>query len=210
MGAQLTRSVWDLRSIIAGYLEATLPGLIDQARTDWSLSAEQLPYPAAYNANDPDKVNGDKYPFIGVEFPSDDNFLRTDYTDRMEEEYMMRYATSISIWVRTPRATPPDTEWEKPEYDTAVRLRDDLLELVSQALLLNQMLGSDRCYIEEESLRRNRLAPMRLTSQGVRYVAGALISVNVRYRTELSRGKLGDANTFVVTEVKVGAEEPMP
>lgn len=211
MGAALTRSVWQLRSIFETYLAARMPPFIDQARTDWSLSALQLPYPARYDAVDPNQVSNGEYPFIGVSFPSDDNWVRTDYTDTMEEEYWATYNALVFCWVLTPKHATVANAWENPEYETTIRLRDDLLELMHQALLWKQDLDApNQCWIEETSIRRNRLDVIKANNQGGRWQAGGIISLNVRYRVELSRVKLGNANTFVVDERRIETGEAMP
>lgn len=211
MGATLTRSVWSLRAIVQNYLAAKMPLFVNQARTDWSLTAKQLPYPAKYDAIEPQQSTGSEYPILGAHFPSDDNWVRTDYTDVMEEEYWATYNALVFCWVRTPEHETVVGAWEEPQYDSAVRLRDDMLELIHQALLWKQDLDAPNdCWVEETSFRRNRLDAIKVNTQGDRWFAGGTISFNIRYRMELSRVKLGDANTIVVDERRVAVGSPMP
>ena len=204
MGATLFRGPTQLRAWLAAYLQATIPAMVAQARTDWGLNQYQLPVPVAYDTYDLPRTDFNGYPIIGADFANETNNVRTDFTDRAEPEYWVNQSGSVYIWSATPRTA--DDLLENPPRDTCMRVRDDITELVKQALLVRPSLGQgpDTCWLEETAVNVNRMDPMIAGQGRADWIAGSLISVVYRVKSELCIEPLGTADTidFVATKLE--------
>jgi hypothetical protein len=183
-----------------------VPPLITQARIDWGKDAFSLPNIQDYDVYDLPMTN--LYPAIGFYLQNDVNFDHRDFSDRMEEEYWRKYQGTVTVWVQTPY-TDADGHLPANARDEAIRLRDDLVELVGQALLLTPSLGHpDEAWLEESSIAVNRFDPMRAKENSPAWLCGANIPVVYNVKSHLVRAAMGAANTIHVVPSIHPAEMP--
>lgn len=213
MGATLSRGATTLRGWISSYLQATMPTLVAKARVDWSLEDWQLPLPLKYDMYDMDTVGANMYPAIGADFANETNNVRTDFTEAAEPEYWRNYSGNVYVWTATPRepanplAVPEPTpeRLEEPYRETCMRVRDDLAELVRQALLVKPSLGQgpDTCWLEESAVNTTKQTAVRADRNRPDWIAGAIISVVYRMKSELWIPPIATADTIVVDTGKL-------
>lgn len=199
MGATLSRGAAQLRGWLATYLQATLPAMVTQAVGDWSLQPWQLPAPVVYDTYDLPIIGTNQYPAIGADFPNEGDYERSDWTDRAEQVYWANYSGSVYVWVATAR--DGEDHLETPHRESCLRQRDDMTELVKQALLLHPDLGQgqDTCWLDESTVTVNKMDPFRAGENRPDFVAGSLIPVVYRVKSELSLPVLGAANDIELT-----------
>lgn len=199
MGAALSRGASQLRGWLQAYLQATIPPMVAQAVGDWGLESWQLPVPKVYDTYDLPMVGKDQYPAIGADFPNEGDYERSDWTDRAEQVYWANYSGSVYVWSATARNA--EDQLEAPGRESCMRIRDDMTELVKQALLLHPDLGQgqDTCWLDESSVTVNKMDPFRAAENRPDFVAGSLIPVIYRVRSELSLPVLGAADDIELT-----------
>jgi hypothetical protein len=190
----LMRGPERLREIVSVYLENEYPRLLAIARDQFDRQYHQLPDPAAYGLYEP--YASARFPVVGMYVVSDRNHIRVDYSPLMEEQYEVIYATRIFVSVKT-----PDLEgvYEAPEYDWAVRCRDEMVAVLKACLLGQPSLGEpNECEIQEETLTTDYQVPVQAKTQSNRWIAAGVISVDIKLVESLYRVKIGDANTINV------------
>lgn len=190
----LFRGATAVRDGVVVYLSNNVPGMVDQARTDWGLDEYQLPYPVGYDAYEPYAL--DKWPLLGVNVVQSDNFVRLDYDEAMSQSYMSKYLVRVFTWVRTP-FNADDTPME-PEYSESIRLRDDLAAVVRATLVKSGSLGQPGAFIFDESSLSEEYSEATGV-KGDRFVSGVIHSFEVRVDESVPILGVGTANTINVT-----------
>lgn len=204
MGATLFRGATTIRGWMLEYLQATMPVLIQKAHVDWGIQPWQLPLPKVYNTYDPNATGLNQYPVVGAVFNNHTRHIRDDFTAAAEPEYWSNVGGSVFISVATPR-NPDGDRLENPPYDSTVRVRDDMCELLRQAILVSPSLGQgpDTCWLEETLVNVNKHDPMKMGKDRPDYVANGVISVEYRVRNELWIPPFGTADTINMTIQKL-------
>jgi len=190
----LFRGATAVRDGVITYLSNNVPGMVDQARTDWSLDEYELPYPVGYDAYEPYAL--DKWPLIGVNVVQSDNFVRLDYDEAMSQSYMSNYLVRVFTWVRTP-FNSDETPME-PEYSESIRLRDDLAAVVRATLVRSGSLGQPGAFLFDESSLSEEYSEATGV-KGDRFVSGVIHSFEVRVDESVPISGVGTANTINVT-----------
>lgn len=179
------RGATAVRQAVADYLESALPGVIDQARTDWGLDENRLPYPEAYDAYEPGTL--DRWPLLGINIVQANGFNKVNFTADMSQHYLSQYTVRVYTWVRTPM---DDDEYPlEPEYSESIRLRDDLAACVRIALLRSASLGNENVICDEGSLTEEYSETTAV--KGDRFVSGVVHSINLRYRETVPFAPIG-------------------
>lgn len=187
-----------LRAHIGAFLAQAMPPLIDAARTAWAMSEYQLPYPKMYDAIDPSMVGNDSYPALGAVLLNDRNHIREDWDIHAQQVYSPVYSIRLFVSARTP-LTEAEI-WEEPQKASAVRVRDDLTRLIQQALLQTPSLGRpSELKLDEASLQTDYLEPVLTRSQGGRWVASSMVSVEIAFTESTYAPAIGTANTTLIT-----------
>ena len=189
----LLRGATAVRSAVVNYLTATVPDVVDQARDQWGLNENELPYPVKYDAYEPYAL--DRWPLIGVNVASASEFTRFQYVRYASGQYMSQYAVRVFTWVRTPM--DKDDIPMEPGYSESIRLRDDLSACVRAALLRSGSLGQpDAILFDEASLSENYSEATGV--KGSRFVAGVIHSFTIRYDETVPLLGLGYTDTIEV------------
>ena len=197
----LPHGVSMMRKHMADHLAEALPPLIDAAREQYELEDWQLPYPLKYNAYDP--LSADIYPCVGMFVTNSTAWTRVDINEMAEEVYEARYPVGVFLWVITP--VLPDGGYESPQYDAAIRLRDDMTALLRSALLATPSLGSGGAMaVDERTVREDYPDAIKLSTQNDRYAAGGIINCEVRVRQTNYAAPLAVANDVVVEVEPIG------
>jgi hypothetical protein len=201
----LMRGVTNLRGYVATFLEAQLPLYLAAARAQWNLEDHRLPTPLKYDSYDP--MSSKDFPVVGMYVNRTGNWRRVGINPYAEEQYTGVYAVRLFIWCRTPRQE--DEKWVEPEYDEALRVRDDELALLRTCLMRNPSLGSNgACRMEEGSLSEDYLEPI-LGSGGSHWLAGGILSFDVVFNEANYSPTINTAEDIQVTVQKMseGAEQ---
>lgn len=186
-----------LRGFLSTYLASSVPTLVDLARTQWSLTAQQFPKPTRYNAAEPLVGNFDTYPYVGSYVVSDDDHRHVDISDQGELEFATRYTMQIFVCVSTPLATADEVE--QPQFKATLRLRNDLTTIVRAALLAGQDLDQpDEVELLPDSMSTSYTDALVLDPQRNTFRAGGFIQVTFKLTESLSVPALGTADTFEV------------
>lgn len=200
MNDMTMRGVTTVRKYIADFFAAQLPSLVPIARQQWGLQDYELPLPVRYDSYDP--LSATDYPTLGSYVQTSNGWRRVDQGS-MHQEYKPRYACRAFVWVRTPNYVDPDTGgtvWVEPEYDSAIRLRDDYLALMRQALLLVPSLSNPGvCSIDEGTLSEDYLEPIKPSTQSSRWLAGGIISFEMSVMETVYEQPIGAVDTTAVT-----------
>jgi hypothetical protein len=179
---------------VVAYLRATVPSIIDQARADWGLDGQQLPYPEGYEAYEPYAL--DKWPLLGVNVTNAGLFRRQSYEDVTAQEYMSQYSIQVFTWVRTP--TDSTGSPIEPEYSEALRVRDDLAACVRAALLKSGSLGQPGAILFDESSMSENYSEATAV-KGERFVAGVVHAFDIRFDESVPLVGIGTADIISIS-----------
>ena len=171
----LMRGATVARAIIENYLRDNLPDLLVVARDQWTLTEYELPDPAGYDSYDPLTANA--FPMIGSLVSRTRNWRQRDITDLGEQVYSATYDVKVFLWVRTPATE--DGGWEQPVYDSALRLRDDLLAAVRSCILTRPSLGSNgAAQVNEGTMVEDYLDAFKAagSDQNPRWMCGGVLN----------------------------------
>lgn len=196
--AELLRGATAVRAAVVDYLQAVVPIIVAQARTDWSLDEYQLPLPVKYDAYEPYAL--DRWPLVGVNVVTANTFTTIDLLPDGGQRYMAKYTVRVFTWVRTPM--DEDQTPMEPEYSESLRLRDDLAACVRAALVRSGSLGQPNAILfDEGSLVEDYSEATGV--KGDRFVAGVVHSFDIRFDESVPLVPLGDANTIDVTAMLI-------
>jgi hypothetical protein len=194
-----------LRRVISDYLSATVPDLVDIARSQWDLAPWQLPAPRAYNAYDPYTLN--VYPVVGVYIDPSEGQGRRGINDRHEEVYEFQHNTTVFCYART--AAVPGANWEQPTKDSAIRICNDLTYVVLNALLLDRTFGDPSVAARVKS-SINWFEAERDNDASPVWICGATIRTQVGMVEALYRQPVGTADSIITDVEPVGLLEDLP
>lgn len=187
------RGATSVREIVAAYLTATIPTVVDKAREDWDLDEYQLPYPVAYDAYEPYAL--DKWPLLGINVVQAGNFNLVSFDTDMSQRYLTNYTARVFTWVRTPMNE--DEIPLEPEYSESIRLRDDLSACVRVALLSNESLGTLGVSLDPSSLTEEYSETTGV--RGDRFVSGVVHSFTLTLHEAIPFTGIGAFDNIQVT-----------
>jgi len=188
---KLFRGATAVRAAVVDYLSVWMPQIIDQARTDWVVDENRLPYPVAYDGYEPYAL--DKTPLVGVNVVQAGEFIRKDYDDAMSQRYLTKYTVRVFTWCKTPLddAGNPD----ETEYVLTLQMRDDLAACMRAALVRSGSLGHPEAILfDETSLSEEYSEATGI--KGDRFVAGVIHSFEMRFDETVPIVPLGTADTI--------------
>lgn len=198
MTGPLMRGAGTARKIIADFLASDLPPYITLARTQWALQSWQLPVPVRYDSYDPLTVSA--YPMVGSLVTRTREWVRNDITSAAEEVYQATYSVVLFVWVKTAYDSVAQ-KYEEPEYDSALRQRDDLLALMRTCILAKPSLGEPGVSrVDENTLSEDYLDAIKSNDQNPRWMAGGTITFDMSLVEQNYQTPLGAANTFTIEE----------
>lgn len=190
-----------LRERMAAYLSTAVPSLIVTARTQWGLTALQLPDPIRYDAADP--YIAEDYPIMGMYLVSDRDHIHRDFDDAAEREYWSRYTCRAFVGVRTPKDSSGEYTTTLP-YEETIRLRDNMRTILVNAMLQSPSMGGLDVEILEETITTDYDEPYRPNDKIMNvYLASAVVNVDIRMQESLYLPTIGTANTLNVQVVSV-------
>lgn len=189
----LSRGATSAREILASYLEANTPVLIEKYRTAYDLDQYTLPDPVDYRQYEP--LGLDRWPLVGCVVSRVRNLYRVDTDAIAASMFRSKYEMQLFLWVRTPQLA--DMSSASPPYDECLRLRDDLTVIVRSVLLTDGSLGSDRMEMNEDTLNETYSEATKVT--GDRWIAGTSWNFDVTFDEALVLDQIGTAETFNVT-----------
>lgn len=193
----LMRGATALRDYVITYLEANMPLMIEQARINWELDTKSLPDIKTYNRVEPLTLSEGQYPYIAVNVINADNFKRNDVTAVNELEYLVKYSTRIFVWVKTPELA--DQTKLTPSREQTIKVRDDMVAVIRNLLLMSFSLGNPLILWDENTLSEEYSDGEKVT--GGRFVYGAVLNLEIGIEEALTRIKLGDADTISVEPI---------
>jgi hypothetical protein len=187
----MMRGVTTLRHAIIDYLQDALPGIMEQARDDWNLDENQLPYPQRFDAYEPERT--DTYPHIAINVVQASGFGRVDYDEYGSSEYRTRYTVRLFLWTRTPLNAQGLAM--EPTLDETIRCRDDITSCMRVALLRDECLGNPETIVwNEASLEESYSSVEGLT--GNKFVAASSLSFNLLYDESVSLRSNNDVESI--------------
>lgn len=193
------RSATNARAYIEDHLSIEMPKLITAARAQWNVADWQLPMPTAYNAYDPLSVS--VYPIVGSLVSRSTGWARVDINDHAEEVYEAYYSMRVFVWALTGYNPDPNVQaWEQPEYDSAMRIRDDLLAIMKSCILATPSLGKKGIVkVNERTMTEDYLEAIKLSTQNNRWAAGGVLSFDMQVTESNYAPKIADADTVSVS-----------
>jgi hypothetical protein len=195
MTGEVMRGATRARAYIEAHLRSSMPPLIIEARSQWNIPDWKLPLPAVYDAYDP--LTASVYPIIGSLVSRTSGWRRNDYNEHGEEVYEATYAMRVFVWTIT--AVDPQGVWESPEYDSAMRMRDDLLGITRSAILSTPSLGMKGiARVNEGTLTEDYLDAIKLSKENSRWAAGGTLSFDMQVVESNFLPIIGEADTVSV------------
>lgn len=200
----MMRGSTKLRDIIADFFASTVPGTIDIMRLQNNLDEYHLPYPKVYNAVDP--VQADAYPYMGSFITGISNIRPVEILPSGARRIQSNYQVTFFVAAATPflgqdHASIP--QYEKPYRDSSLRLRDDLVAVMMDAILINPSLGTAQdeinAVVDINTLDASLPEPMRADPNGPIHVCSGIISASVRFTESTAIRYLGNVNTIATT-----------
>lgn len=198
----LFRGATAVRQAVIEHLEATVPGIVDEARAEWELDEFQLPYPVAYDAYEPYAL--DRWPLIGVNVVQSSEFSHIDWSEGYGPQFLAKYLIRVYTWVRTP-LDENDTPIE-PEYSESIRLRDDIAAIMRAAILSKGHLGRPgQIILDEGSLSEEYSEATGV--KGDRFVSGVMHSFEIRFDESVPSPIISDPDTILDIDLVYEADE---
>jgi hypothetical protein len=200
--SQLMRGPTRLRAVMETYLADTVPPLLVIARDQWGLDEFSLPDPRRYDTTDPTMVANDEYPMLGATVLSAANFIRQDIGEEAEQEYGIRYPVRIFVIARTPQLA--NGEWEEDVKNSAVRVCQDLTQVVVNLLLQTPSMGMPEAVrMDETTLAVQYADSVMPNTQSKRYICMSAINCDITFMETTWAVKYGDADTIDLTVQKL-------
>ena len=167
------------------------------------MEAPELTYT---QGNDPyDPLTDNKFTMNGSLVSRTRNWRMNDISDVAEQKYSAVYDVRVFLWVRTPQ--DPQGKWMEPSYDTALRLRDDMLAITRSCLLTTPSLGSGgAARVNEGTMAEDYLDAFKSGDQNPRWMAGGTISFELNVAEQNYKEKIGNANTFIIDSDSITGE----
>jgi hypothetical protein len=105
----------------------------------------------------------------------------------------------MRVFVWTITAVDPQGVWESPEYDSAMRMRDDLLGITRSAILSTPSLGMKGiARVNEGTLTEDYLDAIKLSKENSRWAAGGTLSFDMQVVESNFLPIIGEADTVSV------------
>jgi hypothetical protein len=196
-----------LRTRVVTYLAAAVPPLIDIARTQWGVTAQQLPYPVKYDAADPYIVA--EYPVMGMYVVTDRDHIHRDVNGSAEREYFSRYGVRLFVVAETPKDAQGEFVNELP-FEETMRTRDNLRTVLVNALLQSPSLGGHDMEVLEETIATDYDEPMRSKDKRHTFVSAAVVNVDINMTESLYLPPFGTVETVQVQVQRVPWGEELP
>jgi hypothetical protein len=173
---ELMRGALIARQCVTDHLTSSLPDFIAAARTQWNVSEWRLPTPSKFDSYDP--LYAQDYPTVGALITRSNNFRRLDMNEAGEDVYQVRYSVQVFVWCMTPQ--DDDDVWTSPPHETAMEVRDDMLNLIRTCILTKKSLGRPAvCSVVEGTMTEDYLEGFKLSDQGPPWVAGGTVSFDL-------------------------------
>lgn len=201
----LSRGETRIRRQIGTFFESVIPGYIDLlvSQND-DLTAQHMPYPKEYLCYDP--LVGETHPTLGAFVAGAHDYNVLEVTSTGAIEYEVKYEATLFATAMTANLGVDDQNlpvWEKPYRDSAIRQRDDLLNLMISAIMESPSLGTADGHtgflLEAEltEMRKSTPEPIKLGDErNPRWAATGLILVNLKCVDNTAPPILGTANEF--------------
>lgn len=198
----LMRGAKLVRKGIADYLRVAVPEQRLYALGQWHFDRMTLPpidriedYPIT-DIRHADTVT------LSVGIGRANNFTRLGYTDRMEEEYEVRYTARVYVAITTPDGSDGTTPDDPYAY--AVECRDDMVGLVRSAILTRPTLGNPAFNVNENSLSEDYSEVVGL--KGGRFSSAGYLSFDLSFDESQYRPILGTADRVVIETAQLPRE----
>jgi hypothetical protein len=211
---KIARGATDLRTVVSTFLADATPALITKAREDWEVENWQLPFLTSFDTYEPNEVTNDQFPFCGAFVVRNPRTTRFSQDHQAQNKYRTSYQVRVLVWARS--CLKPDDTWEEPEYNSAIRLRDDLVAIVRQALLSTPSMGTEgdddvpHCVLNDETMIVDYF-DLKLSKGNTRWAAGASINFTVDATEQIWQPRLDTSNdnTIVVTGATVATDSEL-
>jgi hypothetical protein len=198
----LLRGATAVRSVVAGYLSATVPVMIDEARVAWNLTDQQLQYPEAYDAYEPTAL--DRWPLLGINITRSDTFVLMDLDAEGGQTYLAQYSVRVFTWCRTPFDS--DGNPLEPEYEESMRMRDDLAAVVRSSLLKSASLGQPGAVMLNPSTLTEEYSEPTIV-KGDRWVSGVIHGFDMRFDESVPLVPVGELVTLSITGMTINERD---
>ena len=187
----MARGPHTLRAALASHFALTVPGIIDVMRLqNHDLDEEHLPYPVDYNCYDP--MHQTDYPVVGAYINSTESWSNVERLKSGSMVYDAAYDTTIFVVARTallgqePGGLP---DWEQPERESAMKMRDSLHTAVRSALLGTPSIGTAgeewRCVVQEETFRETFPDAMKSAQTNI-YLCSGVMNLTIMVREAIA------------------------
>lgn len=179
----LQHAAREARHTTMGFLKDALPPALAVARTEWGMSAVELPDPVAYDAYETQVL--DVLPRLSMNLGRTTRFGRVGLDAFGAQEYQVRSQCRVYCWVKF-----------VDEFPT-LQVRDDYVTVLASVLLATPSLGSGGVMrVEEDTVEVSYSDVTKV--KGERWLAGGAVAFDLTHTWKLRRVPIGDADTVTV------------
>jgi len=183
-----------LRKTVAEYLADTLPEILPIARTATGTTALQLPEPVRYDMYDPYSAND--YPVVGMYVVSDRDHEHRDFDAAAEREYWVRYTCRLFVVAVTPKDADGEYIGGEDVFKETIRMRDNLIAVLKNALLGSPSLGGHDVEVLEETISTDYEEPAPVNEKMRKVLtAVGIVNLDIRMGESLYLPALGTVET---------------
>lgn len=199
---KMMRGGTNIRNIIAAHLSSTVPPSIDiLIAQNPDLNINNLPYPKGYNVTDP--LDSKEFPVFGAFVTGADKFEYTSIEPTGAIEIDPIYEVTVFVTVKTPMIGTDATDlpiYEKPYRASAIRLRDDLMAIMTNVILNVPSLGTAgskyRAKVNADSVRLSFPEPIQ---DNMLWYASGFMNLSINYVETTVVPYYGNANIITAT-----------
>lgn len=196
-----------VRYAVARYLKDSYPTMRNRALNQWIAKPGELPSIASFSPVEVIEVAPNSAPVLGVEVRNKSNLKATELSDYGSMEYRANYDVRIGIYLYS-----EDTEAGvnvAPARPSAIRQRDDQMEILVACLLDRQSLGTDFLTAQPNTINMSYPVPVPTNNTSKRWAITGEIAIEVvadEWNTRTALGKVGE--TGVDAEIILDNEKP--
>lgn len=179
-----------VREAVRDYLQTAVPEARAVALQQWQMDAATLPSVRKFVAYEIDGIANDQAPIISINVGRASNFRIRDFDAAMAEEYEIRYAVRVYMWVETPDG--PDGGVPPNAKEITLSTRDDMAGVVRAALLTRVSLGQpDAMQLIVNTLTEDYSDAVSTGTPEGRFIAAAFFSFDLDFTENLYRRPMG-------------------
>ena len=196
-----------VRYAVARYLKDAYPTMRQRALNQWKIKPLELPSIEKFTPIEAIEIASNSGPILSVEVRNASNIKATDLTDYGSVEYRVPYDVRIGIYLYSQSSETGIAA--APQRASAVRMRDDQVQVIRACLLDRQSLGTDFLTAQPSTLSISYQAPTPVGNNSERWAISGELAIEVvadEYNTLTALGRVGE--TGVEAEIILDNEKP--